>query len=102
MITATALVLLMTLPGLALFYAGMVRKKNVLATLMQVFATAGVVSLVWMVVGYSLALTDGGPYLGDLSRLMLAGWASTAGRSASRPRAPGRRSSRTSSPNPCS
>ncbi len=73
MITATALVLLMTLPGLALFYAGMVRKKNVLATLMQVFATAGVVSLVWMVIGYSLALTDGGPYLGDLSRLMLAG-----------------------------
>ena len=73
MITATALVLLMTLPGLALFYGGMVRKKNVLSVLMQVFATASVISLVWMVVGYSLAFTDGSQWIGDLSRLMLGG-----------------------------
>jgi Amt family ammonium transporter len=73
MITATALVLLMTLPGLALFYGGMVRKKNVLSVLMQVFATACAVSLVWMVVGYSLAFTDGNAWIGDLSRVMLSG-----------------------------
>lgn len=73
MITATALVLLMTLPGLALFYAGMVRKKNVLSVLMQVFATAGVISLVWMVAGYSLAFTDGSAWVGDTSRVLLAG-----------------------------
>jgi ammonium transporter, Amt family len=73
MITATALVVLMTVPGLALFYAGMVRKKNVLASLMQVFATFAVVSLVWMVIGYSLAFTDGSTWIGGLDRLMLAG-----------------------------
>ena len=61
MITATALVLMMTIPGVALFYAGMVRKKNVLSVLMQVFATCCAISLVWMVVGYSLAFTDGTP-----------------------------------------
>lgn len=73
MITATALVLLMTLPGVALFYAGMVRKKNVLSVLMQVFATACVASLIWMVAGYSLAFTDGSPWLGDLGRFFLSG-----------------------------
>jgi Amt family ammonium transporter len=73
MITATALVLLMTLPGLALFYGGMVRKKNVLSVLMQVFATACVISLVWMVVGYSLAFTDGNQWIGGLGRSMLSG-----------------------------
>ena len=55
MITATALVLMMAIPGVALFYGGMVRKKNVLATLMQVFATCCVITIVWMVLGYSLA-----------------------------------------------
>jgi Amt family ammonium transporter len=73
MITATALVLMMTIPGVALFYGGMVRKKNVLSVLMQVFATCCVISIVWMVAGYSLAFTDGSPFVGDLSKAMLAG-----------------------------
>src|SRR5690242_21963256 len=55
MLTSTALVLMMTIPGLALFYAGMVRKKNVLATMMQSFTITALVSVLWMVVGYSLA-----------------------------------------------
>ena len=57
MLTSTALVLMMTIPGLALFYGGMVRKKNVLATVMQSFATTCIVTVVWMVIGYSLAFT---------------------------------------------
>jgi Amt family ammonium transporter len=73
MITATALVLMMAIPGLALFYAGMVRKKNVLSVLMQVFATTAVISLVWAVVGYSLAFTDGSAWLGDTGRFLLRG-----------------------------
>ncbi|WP_149538139.1 ammonium transporter [Siccirubricoccus phaeus] len=73
MLTSTALVLLMTAPGLALFYAGMVRKKNVLATMMQSFSIAAIVSVVWMVAGYSIAFGEGGAYFGDLSRLFLAG-----------------------------
>jgi ammonium transporter, Amt family len=75
MLTSTALVLLMTIPGLALFYAGMVRKKNVLATMMQSFALAALVSVVWMVAGYSLAFGEGNAYVGDLSRLFLSGLA---------------------------
>ncbi|HEY3731466.1 MAG TPA: hypothetical protein VGL28_09445, partial [Steroidobacteraceae bacterium] len=64
MLTSTALVLMMTIPGLAIFYAGMVRKKNVLATLMQSFAITCLVSILWWVVGYSLAFTPGStPYL---------------------------------------
>ena len=59
MLTSTALVLLMTIPGLALFYAGMVRKKNVLATMMQSFIITCLVTVVWMVAGYSLAFTNG-------------------------------------------
>ncbi len=59
MLTSTALVLMMTVPGLALFYAGMVRKKNVLATLMQSFAICCLITVVWMVAGYSLAFTNG-------------------------------------------
>ena len=59
MLTSTALVLMMTIPGLALFYGGMVRKKNVLATVMQSFAITCLVSVLWMVVGYSLAFTTG-------------------------------------------
>jgi Amt family ammonium transporter len=73
MITATALVLLMTIPGLALFYGGMVRKKNVLATLMQSFAITALATLLWMVAGYSLAFTEGGPYVGGLSKMFLNG-----------------------------
>ena len=73
MLTSTALVLMMTVPGLALFYAGMVRKKNVLATLMQVFTICCLVTITWCVLGYSLAFTGGSPYIGDLSRVMLNG-----------------------------
>jgi ammonium transporter, Amt family len=73
MLTATALVLMMTIPGLAMFYGGMVRKKNVLAMSMQVFATCCLATLVWMAVGYSLAFGGEGPYLGGLERLFLRG-----------------------------
>jgi Amt family ammonium transporter len=73
MLTSTALVLMMTIPGLAMFYGGMVRKKNVLAMAMQVFATCCVATLVWVAVGYSLAFAGEGRYLGDLSRLFLRG-----------------------------
>ncbi|WP_434630335.1 ammonium transporter [Chromobacterium sp. CV08] len=73
MLTSTALVLFMTIPGLALFYGGMVRKKNVLATLMQSFAITALVTVLWTVIGYSLAFTVGTPYIGDLSRLLLDG-----------------------------
>ena len=73
MLTSTALVLLMTIPGLALFYAGMVRKKNVLATMAQSFVITALVSVTWAVVGYSLAFTEGNAWVGDLSRLFLNG-----------------------------
>ena len=73
MLTSTALVLMMTIPGLGLFYAGMVRKKNVLATLMQSFAITCLVTMTWMIAGYSLAFTNGSPYIGDLSRFLLSG-----------------------------
>jgi Amt family ammonium transporter len=73
MLTSTALVLLMTVPGLALFYGGMVRKKNVLATLMQSFAITCLVTILWYVIGYTLAFTPGNPYIGGLSRLLMRG-----------------------------
>jgi Amt family ammonium transporter len=73
MLTSTALVLMMTIPGLALFYGGMVRKKNVLATLMQSFAVTCVVTILWWLIGYSLAFTPGTPYLGGTSRALLNG-----------------------------
>ena len=73
MLTSTALVLMMTIPGLALFYGGMVRKKNVLATLMQSFAITALVTVLWMIAGYSLAFTSGSGFLGGLSRLFLSG-----------------------------
>jgi len=73
MLTSTALVLLMTIPGLFLFYAGMVRKKNLLAVVMQCFAITCLVTLTWWAIGYSLAFTDGSPYLGDFSRVLLSG-----------------------------
>ena len=74
MLTSSALVLMMTIPGLALFYAGMVRKKNVLATLMQSFACCCVVTLLWWVIGYSWAFTPGTtPYIGGLGHSLLNG-----------------------------
>ena len=73
MLTSTALVLMMTIPGLALFYGGMVRKKNILATIMQSFAICALVTVLWMVAGYSLAFSNGTPYYGDLSKLLLRG-----------------------------
>jgi len=76
MLTATALVLLMTIPGLALFYGGMVRSKNVLSVLMQCFAITSLVSILWMVFGYSMAFEDGGSmnaWVGGLSKAFLSG-----------------------------
>ncbi len=73
MLTSTALVLMMTIPGLALFYGGMVRKKNVLATLMQSFAITCVVTILWWLVGYSWAFTPGSAYLGGSSRFLFNG-----------------------------
>jgi len=73
MIVACALVLMMTIPGLALFYGGMVRKKNVLATVMQSFAITCLMSVLWMVAGYSIAFTSGTPYFGGLSKAFLSG-----------------------------
>jgi len=75
MLTSTALVLMMTIPGLALFYGGMVRKMNVLATVMQSFAITCLVTVLWMIIGYSLAFTEGTPFIGGLSRIMLNGMA---------------------------
>jgi Amt family ammonium transporter len=80
-IAATALVLFMTLPGLALFYAGLVRSKNVLSILMQCFAITGVVSLLWLALGYSLVFTDGGsaqPLIGGLDKAFMLGVARDA------------------------
>ena len=76
MLTSTALVLMMTIPGVAMFYGGMVRKKNVLATTMQSFAVACVMTVLWMIIGYSLAFTDGGgmnAYVGGLDKMLLRG-----------------------------
>jgi ammonium transporter, Amt family len=76
MLTSTAIVLLMTIPGLALFYGGMVRKKNVLSLVMQCFAITCLITLVWFVAGYSLAFTDGGSlnsYIGGMSKALLKG-----------------------------
>ena len=70
---ATALVLFMTLPGLAMFYAGLVRSRNVLSVLMQCFAIAGMASILWMVLGYSLAFGTGNEWIGDFSKVMMSG-----------------------------
>ncbi len=72
-LTSTALVLFMTLPGLALFYGGLVRTKNILSVLMQCFAIASIVSILWLIAGYSIAFADGNAYFGSLSKFMLAG-----------------------------
>ncbi len=74
--TSTALVLFMTLPGLALFYGGLVRSRNVLSVLMQCFVISGIATLVWLICGYSLAFTDGGSsndIIGGLSKVLFAG-----------------------------
>jgi ammonium transporter, Amt family len=73
MISATGLVLMMTIPGLALFYCGMVRKKNVLATMAQSLACVGLCSLLWFAVGYSLSFVGDGPWLGTFERAFLRG-----------------------------
>lgn len=72
-LTATALVLLMTLPGLALFYGGLVRRKNILSILMQCFAIAGLSSILWFILGYSLAFGEGNAWIGDFSKVMMVG-----------------------------
>ena len=73
MISATALVLMMSVPGLALFYSGMVRKKNVLATMAQTLAAVGLGSILWVVIGYSLAFVGEGPAIGTFERVLLNG-----------------------------
>ncbi|GLH76944.1 ammonium transporter [Bradyrhizobium sp. SSBR45G] len=73
MIVATALVLMMTIPGLALFYSGMVRKKNVLATMAQSLAAVMLISILWVAFGYSLAFVGDGSWIGTLDRAFLAG-----------------------------
>jgi Amt family ammonium transporter len=72
-LTSTALVLMMTLPGLALFYGGLVRSKNVLSILMQCLISAGLIGVLWVVVGYSLAFSDGNSIVGGLGKVGLAG-----------------------------
>ena len=73
MLTATALVLLMSVPALALFYGGLVRTKNMLSVLMQVFAGFSLITVLWCVYGYSLAFTEGNAIIGGLSRAFLSG-----------------------------
>ncbi|QQP89352.1 ammonium transporter [Skermanella sp. TT6] len=73
MLTSTALVLMMTIPGLALFYGGMVRKMNLLATVMQSFAICCLVAVLWVLVGYSIAFGNGNAYFGDFSKVLMAG-----------------------------
>src|ERR1700688_3748492 len=75
MIVATALVLMMTIPGLALFYSGMVRKKNVLATMAQSLSAVTIISILWVAFGYSLVFVGDGPWLGTLDLWFLAGMA---------------------------
>jgi len=72
-LTSTALVLFMTIPGLSLFYGGLVRAKNVLSVLMQCFALTSLMSLLWLIIGYSLAFSEGNDWVGGLSKFMFAG-----------------------------
>jgi Amt family ammonium transporter len=73
MLTSSALVLMMTLPGLALFYGGLVRTKNILSVLMQCMMSAGLMGLLWIIAGYSLSFGEGNAFIGDLSMIMLDG-----------------------------
>ena len=80
MMVATLLVIMMTVPGLALFYGGLVRSKNMLSVLMQVMVTFSMIVVLWVVYGYSLAFTEGNAFIGGLDRVMLKGvWDNTAG-----------------------
>src|SRR5580698_7727441 len=72
MLTSSVLVLMMTIPGLALFYAGMVRKKNILATVAQSFGATALIAVLWMIIGYSIAFTGHNPYIGDFKYFLLA------------------------------
>ena len=72
-LTSTALVLMMTLPGLALFYGGLVRRKNILSILMQCFSIAALSSILWFIVGYSLAFGEGNAWIGDFSKVLMVG-----------------------------
>ena len=73
MLTATALVVLMTIPGLALFYGGLVRSKNVLSVLMQITIVFCLLAILWVIYGYSLAFTNGNAFIGGLSKAFLSG-----------------------------
>src|SRR5690242_5895498 len=73
MLTSSALVLMMTGPGLALFYGGLVRRKNILGTMMQSFILMAVVTVLWAVVGYSMAFAEGTPFVGSLKYAFLQG-----------------------------
>ena len=73
MIVATLLVIMMTVPGLALFYGGLVRSKNMLSVLMQVMVTFSLIVVLWMIYGYSLAFTEGNKFIGGLDRLFMKG-----------------------------
>ena len=80
MMVSTILVILMTVPGLALFYGGLVRSKNMLSVLMQVMVTFSMIVVLWLLYGYSLAFTEGGAFFGGFDRLMMKGvWDNTAG-----------------------
>jgi Amt family ammonium transporter len=79
MLTSSVLVLLMTIPGLALFYGGLVRTKNMLSVLMHVFYTVCIVTVIWMIYGYSLTFTGGSPYIGGFSKLFLSGVTTDSG-----------------------
>ena len=73
MLTSTASVLMLTIPGVALFYGGMVREKNVLSTVMQSFAATCLITVIWMIIGYSLAFAEGGSFVGSLGKMFLRG-----------------------------
>ena len=80
MMVSTVLVIMMSIPGLALFYGGLVRSKNMLSVLMQVFVTFSLISVLWFIYGYSLAFTEGNAYIGGLDRLFMRGiWDNVAG-----------------------
>src|SRR3990167_6617529 len=73
MLVSSVLVLMMSVPGLALFYGGLVRTKNMLSVLMQVMVTFSLIVVLWFIYGYSLAFTEGNAYIGGLDRLMMKG-----------------------------
>ncbi|RPH54684.1 MAG: ammonia channel protein, partial [Lysobacterales bacterium] len=80
MMVATVLVILMTIPGLALFYGGLVRSKNMLSVLMQVLVTFSLIVVLWCIYGYSLAFTEGNDFFGGFDRLLLRGvWDNVGG-----------------------